>query len=269
MSAENALATLAQDLRRSRAAEPGDAKPVFWLGAGCSVYDGIPLNDALLDTLLPDAPGAWGSKQYRFDAYVRGWRQLDRAALFRPQFDRAPLPDSPYHGLAALLSEGYADLVFTFNIDDLLEQALRQAGLRQGSDYLVVRVPEVAAGVATTHLRSPGPRIRIVMLHGHHGFGFNYMTSDEITEYNDEITRLVGEYSARKAVVCGYSFFHLNVLRSFSAAGGRLFYVNPAFPEAPMILSLMYARNRGDAWFVDGPLGRFDAFVADLRRRLA
>jgi SIR2-like domain len=74
--------------------------------------------------------------------------------------------------------------VFTFNIDDLLEQALAAAKMREGHDYLLIKVPETRPQAVVDQVEVVnGPRIRIVKLHGDYRFGFNYMTSNEIVAY--------------------------------------------------------------------------------------
>ena len=268
MSALDTLEKLARLLADQRLSP---MKPVFWLGAGCSVCDGVPLNDDLLRLTVPPDPNAWGSLQFRFDEYcaVLG-SGVNRAAFLAPHFIRTITAASPYHGLVQLLDRGYADIVFTFNIDDLLEQALQHAGMREGTDYVLVNVPIVHAHVAVQQISSAmAPRIRIVKLHGDQQWGFNCMTSAEIVKFQPAIEAVVGEYSKRPAVVCGYSFFHLNVLNAFSSDGGNgpLFYVNKSFPDSPMVLSLMSVRSRGP-FFIDRPLGCFDTFIAELLRRL-
>jgi hypothetical protein len=105
----------------------------------------------------------------------------------------------------------------------------------------------------------------VVKLHGDQESGFNCLTSKEITGYEEPVQELIASYSTRTAVVCGYSFFHLNVLKAFSARGAPLFLVNRAFPEAPMVLSLLWARCQTTPLVIDGGLGTFDEFI----RRLA
>jgi hypothetical protein len=236
------------------------------------VHDGVPLNDVLLAAALGPATSDWGSAQFRFDQLCDSLPDgRVRAELLRPYVERTITPDSPYHGLVALLRAGFVDVVFTLNIDDLLEQAFAAAGMRERQDYAVVSVPELRVEAAVDMISSTrGPRIRIVKLHGGFESGFNLMSSREITSYDDRIADLVQEYSTRPTVVCGYSFFHLNVLRAFSRRGGPLFYVNPTFPSAPMVLSLMAERKSSSLpLFVDGAEGDFAVFMKILSDRLS
>ncbi|MEU3935064.1 SIR2 family protein [Streptomyces sp. NPDC029044] len=266
VSAKDTVGFLVDHLKTVCSPKPRDGKPVFWLGAGCSTHDGVPLNAELLRLALPDDRGTWGSPQYRFDVFCDNLgADRSRADFLTPYVERPLKPDSPYHGLTRLMRDGYADVVFTFNIDDLLEQAFQEAGLREHRDYQVILVPELVPNVVVQRL-SPhqGPRLRIVKLHGDYRWGINCMTSTEITQYPEVIRKAVEVWSGQPAVVCGYSFFHLNVLEAFSRTGSYMVYANLRFPDAPMVLSLMSARNPNSAWFVDGDLGSFGGFVAAL-----
>lgn len=265
MSQSEAMGRLIMYVRQFQSEEASAAKPVLWLGAGCSVFDGIPLNRDLLSGALGDQPDAWGSLQYRFDQFCDLLGATNaRARYLTPFFERPINEDSPYHGLARLLRTGYVDMAFTFNIDDLLEQALAAAGMTEGRDFAVIKVPETVPHAVAGRVESPGtPRIRVVKLHGDYRYGFNYMTSREIVAYDDGIRDLVKRYSSRAAIVCGYSFFHLNVLTAFSQSEAPFFYVNRSFPDAPMVLSLMAARSKAPN-FIDAPLGSFDQFVIAL-----
>lgn len=111
------------------------------------------------------------------------------------------------------------------------------------------------------------PRIKVLKLHGDVHLGVNYMTSSETIGYEQTIGALVKSFSARPALVCGYSFYHRNVLNAFSTSGGPFYYVNRSFPETPMVLSLMKARSKRPL-YIDEPLGPFYQFMAALAKEL-
>ena len=269
MSSEETMSRLTQRMQQSLGGHAAPENLVFWLGAGCSVHDGVPLMDELLTRILPAGAFPWGSPQFRFDQICEMYPTGPaRENLLRPYFERTLTPDCPYHPLVRILRAGCADVVFTFNIDDLLEQALDKAGLREGHDYRVLDVPTLRPEATATMLRAgSGPRLRVVKLHGDYRSGFNFMTSTEIAAYDEQIRGLVAEFSRHPALVCGYSFVHLNVLTAFSLTGGPFFYVNKAFPDTPPVLSLMSRRSSAPL-FVDAPLGFFDKFAAELALRL-
>jgi hypothetical protein len=255
-------------MKQIRSPESSSLKPVFWLGAGCSVYDGVPLNNDLLRQVLPASASSWGSAQFQFDQFCDTLGPgSTRLALLQPYMIRPLRIDSPYHGLVRLCQEGYVDLIFTFNIDNLLEQAFTAAGYREQRDYILIKVPETRSEVVRQQVTALGPRLRVIKLHGDLQWGFNYMTSAEIARFDERIAALVREYSQRVGVVCGYSFFHLNVLNSFSHQGGPLFYVNRSFPDTPMVLSLMATRSQSPL-FIDEALGCFEHFIPQLLQAL-
>jgi len=265
MGPERNYAHLLRLLGSFQSVAPSSLKPVFWLGAGCSVFDRVPLNAELLRseaTLSTE----WGSDQFRFDVFYESLGiGISRASLLRRYFERQLRTQSPLRKMCKLLTEGYSDIIFTFNIDDLLEQAMKHDGLQEGVHYRLVKVPEIRSDAVLAAVNNPnGPRICIVKLHGNYDLGFNCLTSKEITTYEEPIRRLVEEYSRRAAVVCGYSFFHLNVLRSFCTDGGPLFFVNKVFPEAAMVLSLLWARSSTSPLVIDGSLGEFSSFMSNL-----
>jgi len=265
MSAQAAFIRLVGFLGQIDANTPSRDKPVFWLGAGCSLHDGIPLNAQLLLDVLPKNAPTWGSPQFRFDEFVETFGDgTQRANLFLPHVDKPLLPDSPYHDFVKVLAAGYSDVVITFNIDDLLERALDESGLREFKDYLVVKVPELNVMAAVSQITKEGsPRIRIVKLHGDAKGGFNYMTSKEIIEFPAQIRETVKTMSTRPAVVCGYGFSDLNVLGAFSRDKSAFFFVNPYFPNNTITLSIMKTRG-SQANFIDDQMGDFKTFMNDL-----
>lgn len=267
MSSQETLDTLILDLKRSCSPEPDGAKPVFWLGAGCSVHDEVPLNAELVRLLAP--AGSWGSAQFRFDQMLQHLPVGNaRARLLRSHFERTPKSDSPYRVLARLLGNGYADVVVTFNIDDLLERSLESEGLKIPKDFDLLSVPEMNPQAVVAKVQAlEEPRIKVVKLHGDYRSGFNCMTSSEIVAYEEQISNVISRLSERTAAVCGYSFFHLSLLNAFSRKGGPFYYVNKEFPSTPAVLSLMFARSSRPL-FIDEPLGRFDKFAGELGRRL-
>jgi SIR2-like protein len=270
---QETLNALVGRLRQFKSSGASREKPALWLGAGCSVFDGVPLTVDLLPNVLANQPAGWGSPQFRFDEMLDQFGPGPaREQILTPYFKRPLRPDSPYREVVRLLREGYLDLVCTFNIDTLLEQALEAAGMREGDspdrDYCLIKAPMLLPEAVVIQAERALPRIKVVKLHGDFQLGINYMTSSEIIQYEHTTADLVRKLSGQPALVCGYSFYHLNVLTAFSRKGGPLFYVNRSFPDAPMVLSLMRARSR-NPFFIDQPLGEFHNFVKELGRFLS
>jgi hypothetical protein len=269
MSAQTGFDNLVQLLRSSKDLPKVD-KPVFWLGAGCSVFDGIPLNAELLKRVIGSSSSAWGSQQYRFDGLMYHTSPHARAFMLEPHFKCALKPDSPYRALVEILRRGYAEVVLTFNIDNLLDQALQKCTGLAASDFELYSAPQYKPAALISNILRPATdqRITVVKLHGDVQSGINLMTSHEIVEYEPGLGEVCAKLSERPAVVCGYSFLHLNVLLKFSRSPSPLFYVAPDFTESPMVLSLMSVRNKLAPHFIDGNLGRFEQIMPALLARL-
>lgn len=263
MSAEETYKGLVRLLTLSKELRDED-KPVFWLGAGCSVADGLPTNAELL-RMINGSHAGWGSDQYRFDRSVFGVSASARSVIF-DRLKAEPKDDSPYFTLVKLLDLGYASVVATFNIDRLLDAAL-QKRLRPGR-YRILFAPEYNPSALVRHVFAPtrDRNVTVVKLHGDVESGINFMTSQEIVKYGPGLGEVCARLSERPAIICGYSFFHLNVLLDFHREQSPMFYINPTFPDAPMVLSLMSARNREAPHYIDGPLGRFEQLMAALER---
>jgi hypothetical protein len=273
MSSENTYSRLKPLISDARRFLQSASKPVFWLGAGCSIHDGVPAADNLVRQYLQDSgdENGWGSLQYRFDRRLKLFASdpNDRLNALSPYFRHTLKADSPYRDLVSLMAAGCADLICTFNIDSLLDEAFIAEGLKLGQDYAVINPLGGDIGSdrdIRDQVETNRPRIKLLKLHGDVLTGVNFMTSEEISEYGQNFSKVFGQLSERPAVVCGYSFVHLNVLTAFSKrAAAPVYYVNPEFPVVPAVLSLMTLRSCGNANFIDGKMGRFGEVMARLR----
>lgn len=263
--AELAYEALVILLRHSQAMD-APAKPLLWLGAGASAYDGVPVGDALLVGLV-GSTGKWGSPQYRLDRLFEGLPPAARLRLLKPLLDKPLKPDSPYHSVVKLLRKGYFGGAVTFNVDHLIDEAIASASAF--SDMEVIDGVEMVPGAISERFFGSTRTSPIVLkLHGGLTTGLNLFTSTEISAYTPKLAEIVESLSRRPAVVCGYSFAHLNVLRSFSTDIGAFFYCNPFTPSAPALLSLMESRGGVYGKTVDGTDGRFETLMAALARDL-
>lgn len=258
--------SLVQLLRNSKGIGTAD-KPLLWLGAGASAFDGMPLGDELVLRLV-GAGGAWGTPQYRLDRLFGNLQARARLALLKPLLDMPLSSDSPYHTVVRLLVEGHLGGVVTFNVDELMEQAIHAAAVH--SRIGVLDGVEMVPSAITERFRARDDERRLVLkLHGGLTTGLNLFTSAEISEYTSKLAGTVEMLSRRPAVVCGYSFAHLNVLRAFSIEPGAFFYCNPDGPNTVALLSLMERRGGVFGNVLDGNMGRFEVLMAALERDLA
>jgi hypothetical protein len=244
-------------------------RPILWLGAGASLHDGMPIGEQLvIDIVESRRPGSWGSPQHRLDRFFETLTPPQRLAILQPHFDRPLTPDSPYHTVVKLLLTGRVGAVVTFNVDDLLRDAIIAAGAAR--EIEVIDAVDMTATALAARMAAPQQKGPVVMkLHGGLASGLNLFTSMEIAQYWPEVEGLVTEVSCRPAIVCGYSFAHLNVLRAFSTDPGALFYCNPRPPTSAALLSLMEKRGGVRARCIDEDDGRFDVLMAALARDLA
>ncbi len=263
--AELAYEALLTLLRNSRAVDT-PAKPLLWLGAGASAYDGVPVGDDLLVSLV-GSTGSWGSPQFRLDRLFEGLPPEARLSMLRHLLDKPLKPDSPYHAVVSLLLKGYLGGVVTFNVDRLIDQAIESASAFGAID-VIDGVEVIPSAIFQRFFGSTRNSCIALKLHGALTSGLNLFTSAEISAYPPKLAEIVETLSRRPAVVCGYSFAHLNVLKSFSADVGALFYCNPSAPSSPALLSLMESRGGVYGRTLDGASGRFEVVMAALARDL-
>jgi hypothetical protein len=258
---EIAYEALRELLRASRGVPLRD-KPLLWLGAGASTYDGVPAGDDLL-LLLVGATGTWGSPQFRLDQRFDGLPPAARLALLEPHLTRPIKAASPYHTVIRLLVDGYLGGVVTFNVDDLLDQAI-DAATAWAKIKVLDGVTMIPKAIGHHFFDSHRAQPIILKLHGSLETGLNLFTSAEISAYEPKLALIVESLSRRPAVVCGYSFAHLNLLRVFSTEKAPFYYCNPTSPCSPALLSVMVSRGGVIGRTLDGDRGRFDDVMSAL-----
>ncbi|MGD0201323.1 MAG: SIR2 family protein [Bryobacteraceae bacterium] len=260
-----ALANLLRDKR-----EQQGKKCVIMLGAGASLSSGVPATTTIMEGLL----GRYGTDLTDgtvADRFDRLWARSSAATrdLFLEPYLKQP-PSPGYLRLARLLADGYFDLVITFNFDRLLETALRGVGLKDGDDFqTIVRGDYRDDHGVRTALEMPGPRVKLLKMHGSLQGGDTFLfTRNEMHEYREEIKTLLGELTRRDVLVCGYAFADSCVERAFcrDAEAGNVFCVNPT--GAPPGLAGIMSNRHSESWVFDGESGYFDTFFADLHSQL-
>jgi hypothetical protein len=243
-----------------------DQKFVLMLGAGASLSSGVKTTDAIVTELTAQygIQASGSSADERFDELWRGSSPDDRLRMLQPYLDR--MPSGGYERLAALIADGYFDVVVTFNFDRLLERALDDAGFR---DYKVIIRGEVDRGSLARLIAAREPRVKILKLHGSlQSADYFLFSTEEMLNYPEEIRETLLELTARDIIVCGYAFNDQCVQRAFSDAedSGSIYYVNPAGAGAN-IRPYLY-RRRSKERVISGNDGRFDDFVTALHTTL-
>jgi hypothetical protein len=167
------------DLRQRRTA--GERAPVLLLGAGASVESGIGAMDGLFAF----------TKQPDFASFVKYIEPQTTAERFRllAQFLQTRQPAQVtlgYQALAALCAEAFFDLVFTLNLDPLLDDALANARLWR-KDYLIVVNGVYRPDRIGALLTAQSPRVKVVKLHGDLFHRYMAWTPKEMDGYVGDI----------------------------------------------------------------------------------
>jgi hypothetical protein len=238
---ERSLDDLILDLRQRRTV--GDRAPALLLGAGASVESGV--------GAMTDLFAFTGQKD--FDSFVKYIELRTTAERFRllGQFLQTRQPANVtigYQALASLCADAFFDLVFTLNLDPLLDDALANARLWR-KDYLVVINGVYRADRIGELLAAPSPRVKIVKLHGDLFHRYMAWTPKEMDSYVGEIAdRVKAALFGRDLLVAGTSLrderiqqLALHVCHS----GGCVWFLNlksaPDFlkaePNARIVLS--------------------------------
>lgn len=241
-------------------------KCVVMLGAGASLSSGIKPTNEIMEELLhkhgPDLKD--GGLRERFDQL---WSRSD--ADTRDMFLKKYLelePKSGYRNLARLISEGYIDLVITFNFDRLLEKALGEF-LAPDEVQVVVRGEFRSDADVRRSMSLARPRVKILKMHGGLKGGDTFLFSrEEMHKYGDEIEDLLRDLTRREIIVCGYAFQDACVERSFARDGGHVYWVNPG--GAPPGLGAILRNRNSDGWIFEKASGYFDTFATQLYQAL-
>lgn len=206
--------------------------PVLLLGAGASVGAGVPL--------LRELARHFGFRStQKFQSYVASLgprRRFLRLSEFLQSRDPLRVT-AGYRALAALVADRYFDVIFSTNVDPMLEDALSAARLRR-RDYLLV-----INGMMRTERLEPlfsaeTPRVKLVKLHGDVFHRFMAWTPAEMEEYVGEMVPLLElAVQGRDLVVVGHSLADspriCGIAREVLEGGGRFWYVNLKRPPAP------------------------------------
>jgi hypothetical protein len=244
-------------------------KCVLMLGAGASLSSGVKSTATIMEELVGQyGPAGPGSIKDRFDELWRNANTDSRRLMLEPYLNHQPSPG--YGKLAELVARGYFDVIITFNFDRLLEQALNDAGLREGTDFKVITRGEVETSAMTALVEAEAPRIKIIKMHGSLLSTDYFLFSDEeMLNYPEEIRTLMLRLTARDIVICGYAFNDLCVVKAFSDApgSGTIYYVDPNGP-GPNIKGYLAVR-RSQHGVIRGDQGRFDDFFDALQTALS
>ncbi|MEU6230571.1 SIR2 family protein [Streptomyces sp. NPDC047042] len=144
------------------------------------------------DSLLADLSGTTGGRQ----ALLRSYFEPDETE--REQGIKQPA--DAHRALARLVADGHIRVIITLNFDHLVEDALREAGLRP----TIIRRPSDLTGMIPLHAQRQGV---VIHLHG------DYLdpdsmrnTPEELKEYEQEVDKLLNQvFDEYGLIIAGWS----------------------------------------------------------------
>jgi hypothetical protein len=217
--AERTLRDLVDDLLTRRRGT-SDPPPILLLGAGASVDAGIGAMPELY-------------KQFRvrdFAEFERRIGELNDRERYRQLHEflqtREPAIVTPgYRALALLCANYFFDVVFTTNLDPLLDDALASVNMRR-RDYLLLVNGIIRPDRLRTLLLAPQPRVKVLKLHGDLFHRFMAWTNPEMRSFLDEIEASLFEFVRnRDVLVVGHSLRDDSIRKLAFASEGAVWQV--------------------------------------------
>ena len=255
-------------LRRNQG---GEHPFVLFLGAGASLTSGIPKMQELVEKFLIDMsiPAMSVKRMDEFEK-IKLFSELLENQSKHERFDwfyllfKDATPSEGYKALAALIREGYFDIILSTNVDALLEESLKNdPKLREKDISILIRDREPQEFIID-QLNNKNPRIKLIKLHGDLMSRILYFTPTETFEFppkiSDELTRL---FLTRDLLMVGYSATDLDFVKCLTKNERSLIYVNPSPPKTKELQNLAIAYYRGFK-IVQGDEGKFDFFFVKL-----
>jgi predicted NACHT family NTPase len=194
------------------------------------------------------------------------WGTLDRdtqqAILKQHLWNKNP--SKGYGAIVQLIKKGFIKMIFSTNLDNLLEKALNNAGLCYSDDFVVLVNGRDQPDVIAQQLNSSSNLLKIIKLHGSLEFPTTYAFTPEETfflesQIKPEISRLINQ----SLIIVGYSMQDRDVYVLFEEKGNEIHFVKPTIPEAESEIARI-SSVRGKGTIIDGNDGSFDTFFKKL-----
>ncbi|MEU2245030.1 SIR2 family protein [Streptomyces sp. NPDC018338] len=208
------------------------------------------------DTLLADLSGTTGGRQ----ALLRSYFEPDETE--REQGIKQPA--DAHRALARLVADGHIRVIITLNFDHLVEDALREAGLRPA----IIRRPSELTGMIPLHAQRQGV---VIHLHG------DYLdpdsmrnTPEELKEYEQEVDRLLDQvFDEYGLIIAGWSAKYdpalVNALKRCPTRRFDTYWADP-YPLSDPATELLEQRQ---GTYVPADADRFLTRTADAVTALA
>ncbi|MFH9742677.1 SIR2 family protein [Streptomyces roseolus] len=212
--------------------------------------------DPAYDTLLAGLSGTTSGRQ----ALLRSFFEPDETE--REQGIKQPA--DAHRALARLVADGYIRVIITLNFDHLIEDALREAGLRP----TIIRRPSDLAGMIPLHAQRQGV---VVHLHG------DYLdpdsmrnTPEELKEYEQEVDKFLNQvFDEYGLIIAGWSAKYdpalVNALKRCPTCRFDTYWADP-YPLSDAATELLEQRQGA---YVPADADRFLTRTADAVTALA
>lgn len=210
----------------------------------------------------------------RAEQFKQAWRQLAMDVRFNILYEGyEPLPAGirygqvvmGYRGIARLCQAGYIDVIFTTNVDTMLEDALISIGLtpRHWSVFVNGKddLEKIRQGLA-----HDVPRVKIIKLHGDLFTRVLAFTDDEVDEFTRKVQPLLEEYLAKPVLIVGHTLRDQAIDRCLATRGETLYYVKPTRPPQGTVAYTALRARQGVV--ISGEEAQFGNFFDCLSRKL-
>ncbi len=279
------------ELLRSERGEIG--RHVLILGSGIVLHP----NDVTTESLLVDVASQWASdngqqadsgQQMAIEAF--GEAVTDGAArcrLMRKRIEELQVGEG-HARLARLIKEGYFDLIFTCNVDDLLERALAAQHMNPDEGYNLYVLGKQPADAIALGIRE-SKRVTIVKLMGDLASHILPLTREELKRHVAPLQAVIRDQTRKPTILVGLCERDDVVLEAIPPEGERIWWVNEKVPirdegqfhdmkiESPEILQhhilaphvvKLLARRHSESNMLAREQGSFDGFFGELNERL-
>jgi len=172
---------------------------------------------------------------------------------------RSSLQDSVLTGadicLAELIRQGHFDEIITTNIDDVLEQSLSQAEMREYRDF------EISIPISSNQVHERSLPVRITKVFGDFNFR-RYTVTQRFASINDnlELKSFLQHFLSRDILVVGIDpIWDKEILLAISRSTGTMYFVNEEdLTQHELISKLLRERQ---AQYI---LASYDDFIREL-----
>ncbi|HZO74369.1 MAG TPA: SAV_2336 N-terminal domain-related protein [Ktedonobacteraceae bacterium] len=166
---------------------------------------------------------------------------------------------------ADLVKKGIFDIIISTNIDDALENAFLQVGMRGGRDFQVV-IPQRDTALAFDRSHEEGKKpYLLVKLFGSFGaHEYEIRRRDSYFKDFEKLKQALAVTLSQETLLIGYDpQWDRSVDMLFPVTGQKIWYVNEDLDEDSQVFHLLQNRSSGH---LIGTQGSYEIFIQDLYR---